>query len=84
MDGDADPSEDGTDPGTDEAPDGPVVDPESIDERIRRLEAIVRALEAGEVDPADRAERISEGKTLVSGLENDLEAVDEDGDGGTQ
>lgn len=54
------------------------VDPGEVDERIRRVEAIVRALEAGEVDPGERADRIAEGKALVAELERDLEAVEED------
>jgi hypothetical protein len=51
---------------------------EAIDERIRRVETIVRALEADEVDPEDRAGRIAEGKALVEALERDLEAVEEE------
>ena len=57
--------------------DGEEVAPEGVDERIRRVEAIVRALEAGEVDPEERADRIAEGKALVAELERDLEAVEE-------
>lgn len=56
------------------------VDPDRIDERIRRVEAIVRALESGEVDPEERANRIAEGKALVAELERDLETVEETGD----
>lgn len=54
------------------------VDPEQVDERIRRLEAIVRALESGEVDPGERAARIAEGKALVAELERDLDAVEDE------
>jgi hypothetical protein len=64
----------------DEADDG--VDAEEIDERIRRVETIVRALEADEVDPGERADRIAEGKALVAELERDLEAVEADGEAG--
>jgi exonuclease VII small subunit len=53
------------------------VDPESVDERIARLETIVRALESGEVAPGERAARIAEGKALVADLESDLESVGE-------
>lgn len=61
--------------------DGPDPEIESIDERISRVEAIVRGLEAGDVDPEERTRRIAEGKALVAGLERDLEAVEADGDG---
>ncbi len=78
MDGDADAdgNGNGTDPETEEGPDEPVVDPEAVDDRIRRVEAIVRALESGDVDPEERAARIAEGKELVAELERDLEAVE--------
>ena len=60
--------------------DGKEVEPEleAIDERIRRVETIVRALEAGEVAPGDRAGHIAEGKALVETLERDLEAAEEE------
>ncbi|MEF8840468.1 MAG: exodeoxyribonuclease VII small subunit [Haloarculaceae archaeon] len=61
----------------DRATDEPLADAASVDERIRRLESIVRALESGEADPDERAARIAEGKALVAGLERDLEAVGE-------
>ena len=65
----------------DEADDEEGAEPGGIDERIRRVEAIVRALEADEVDPGERADRIAEGKALVAELERDLEAI-EDEEGG--
>jgi exodeoxyribonuclease VII small subunit len=58
-------------------PEESTVDPDRVDERIGRLEAIVRALEAGEVAPDERAARIAEGKALVADLERDLETVEE-------
>lgn len=60
----------------DEGDENAAVDPDGIDERIRRVEAIVRALESGEVEPGERADRIAEGKALVAELERDLEAVE--------
>ena len=57
-------------------PEDSAVDPEEVDERIRRVETIVRALESGDVDPEERAARIAEGKELVAELERDLEAVE--------
>ena len=60
----------------DEPDDEEGAEPGGIDERIRRVEAIVRALEADEVDPGERADRIAEGKALVAELERDLEAVE--------
>ena len=58
-------------------PDDPEPDLGSVDERIRRVEAIVRALESGAVDPGERAARIAEGKALVADLEAELEAVED-------
>ncbi|MFC6942180.1 hypothetical protein ACFQE8_19740 [Salinirubellus sp. GCM10025818] len=60
----------------DEPDDEEGAEPGGIDERIRRVEAIVRALEADEVDPGERADRIAEGKALVAELERDLEAIE--------
>ena len=57
-------------------PDDSTVDPEAVDERIRRVETIVQALESGDVDPEERAARIAEGKELVAELERDLETVE--------
>ena len=76
MDEDANADGSGTDPETEEGPEESVVDPEAFDERIRRVETIVRALESGDVDPEERAARIAEGKELVAGLERDLEAIE--------
>lgn len=61
---------------------GPAVDPSGIDERIARLEAIVHALESGDVDPEERAARIAEGKALVAELERDLETVESEANEG--
>lgn len=77
MNEDEDVNEDGDGSGDDDSPDGPVADLESVDERIRRVEAIVSALESGEVDPEERAASIAEGKALVADLERDLEAAGE-------
>jgi exonuclease VII small subunit len=82
MDEDADADGNGTDPETEKGPDEPVVDPEDVDERIRRVEAIVRALESGDVAPEERAARIAEGKELVEGLERDLETLGDEGESG--
>ena len=76
MDEDVDADGNGTDPEAEEGPDEPAVDPEDVDERIRRVETIVRALESGEVAPEERAARIAEGKELVAELERDLETVE--------
>ena len=72
--------EDGTESGSERdangEPEDSAVDPEAVDERIRRVETIVRALESGDVDPEERAARIAEGKELVAELERDLETVE--------
>jgi exodeoxyribonuclease VII small subunit len=76
MTEDADGTADEAETEGDGEPDDSGVDPEAVDERIRRVETIVRALESGDVDPEERAARIAEGKELVAELERDLETVE--------
>lgn len=76
MTEDADRTETGSERGSNGGSGDSSVDPDEVDERIRRVETIVRALESGDVDPEERAARIAEGKELVAELERDLEAVE--------
>jgi len=52
--------------------------PESIAEKLQRLETIQDTLESGEVSLEDAHELYSEGQTLIDALEADLDLGDSD------
>jgi exodeoxyribonuclease VII small subunit len=54
----------------------PNVDPETIDEKVNRVEEIIEQLEAGDVSLGDTKALRDEGQQLLEELERDLDVGD--------